>query len=776
MTNKKKLSDKQKEYFAKSKVRDVDGGLLKLYHGSGTKIDAFDENYTGLGNDQYGSGFYFTSDYETALGYTEATRRGVDGKEIGKLGGEDSPNVIEAYINVTKPFIIDGNEYPNLSGIKFSTEQARAIIEKFPSISSLTIDENPLWSFYEELWSLDELTHEVLKPYAERFVNDYYSQPSLDDLDALFKDYPNELRRAVYDTTENDGVIINFEDGSRHVVAWFPEQIKSTSNLEPVKSKYLNDKASEDSSHKNSNKNTLVVNLFGGPGAGKTTAAHYLVYELKKAGYETEFVGEYAKELIYAENSKLLDGTYENELYIAQEKKRRLDVYNGKVDVIVTDGPIMASAIYYNENELNSDLDKRRFGFALMKYHNQFNNTSILVSRGLDNEYDERGRIHTEEQSIVLDTKNKEFLEKTGMKYKAYDRETLESAVKNVINELEKTNKRKHKEQSATLEDMKNSVSIVEYGRDVLGFSAIKEGRGMMRLEKHDSCKVYPNNTYYRFSTGKGGSIIDFIMEFENVSLKAAIMKVTEYYNSYNPEFLGVDSSFNSKTARFNSDYSIEVPPKDITNRNVYAYLTKTRGISPEVVNEYIDRNILYQDEMKNCVWIGKLDDSILYATKRGTKSNSTYKGDVAGSTKEVGIYFNNKGAKSLVLTESAIDQMSYMTMDPNAQQHSYLSACGAANAESALKIHMRKRKEAKNIKEIIFALDNDEAGETNTLKAAAFIKENYPEIQCYVNIPKGKDFNEDLLQQREYTFSDFVGSEVEGGQLPDESLVTDLA
>ena len=33
-------------------------------------------------------------------------------------------------------------------------------------------------------------------------------------------------------------------------------------------------------------KNTLLINIYGGPGAGKSTAAAGVFYELKKNGYD----------------------------------------------------------------------------------------------------------------------------------------------------------------------------------------------------------------------------------------------------------------------------------------------------------------------------------------------------------------------------------------------------------------------------------------------------------------------------------------------------------
>lgn len=41
---------------------------------------------------------------------------------------------------------------------------------------------------------------------------------------------------------------------------------------------------------------TVIVNLFGGPGAGKTTCAWEIAAELKKAGLVVEYVSEVAKD------------------------------------------------------------------------------------------------------------------------------------------------------------------------------------------------------------------------------------------------------------------------------------------------------------------------------------------------------------------------------------------------------------------------------------------------------------------------------------------------
>ena len=54
-------------------------------------------------------------------------------------------------------------------------------------------------------------------------------------------------------------------------------------------------------------KSTIVVNLFAGPGAGKSTGAAYIFSKLKMAGVDAEYVTEFAKDKTWEENQKVLN-------------------------------------------------------------------------------------------------------------------------------------------------------------------------------------------------------------------------------------------------------------------------------------------------------------------------------------------------------------------------------------------------------------------------------------------------------------------------------------
>lgn len=96
------------------------------------------------------------------------------------------------------------------------------------------------------------------------------------------------------------------------------------------------------SSHKESPVHkTIVINAFGGPGAGKTTACLDITSMLRKRGFVAEYVPEYAKELVWDKNFEMLDGSEKNQKNILKEQQKRMDRLMGKVDFIVTDAPLL---------------------------------------------------------------------------------------------------------------------------------------------------------------------------------------------------------------------------------------------------------------------------------------------------------------------------------------------------------------------------------------------------------------------------------------------------
>ena len=92
----------------------------------------------------------------------------------------------------------------------------------------------------------------------------------------------------------------------------------------------------------------IVVNLFGVPGAGKSTGAAYVFSKLKMQGINAELVTEFAKDMVWENNNKVLM----NQEYIFGSQSYRLDRLRDKVDVIVTDCPLFLTAFYNKSSVL----------------------------------------------------------------------------------------------------------------------------------------------------------------------------------------------------------------------------------------------------------------------------------------------------------------------------------------------------------------------------------------------------------------------------------------
>lgn len=136
---------------------------------------------------------------------------------------------------------------------------------------------------------------------------------------------------------------------------------------------------------------TLVVNLFGVPGSGKSTGAAYIFAMLKMNGINAELVTEYAKDKVWEDNAEV----FRNQAYLFGKQSYRLSRLAGKVDVIVTDSPLPLS-ILYNEDERLSET----FNQSVMDVFNSYNNINFLLNR--TKPYNPAGRRQTEEESNAL--------------------------------------------------------------------------------------------------------------------------------------------------------------------------------------------------------------------------------------------------------------------------------------------------------------------------------------------------------------------------------------
>lgn len=152
-------------------------------------------------------------------------------------------------------------------------------------------------------------------------------------------------------------------------------------------------------------KQTLVVNLLGGPGSGKSTMASLIFYKLKCDGIDAELVNEYAKQLVWEQSFPKM----KNQIYIFGKQHNKQWMLNGKVDAIITDSPLLLN-VYYDFDQTKGLKD-----LILSEFHNSFNNLNILLKRS--SVYNPNGRTQTEEQAQKVDKELTELLEHENIEY-----------------------------------------------------------------------------------------------------------------------------------------------------------------------------------------------------------------------------------------------------------------------------------------------------------------------------------------------------------------------
>jgi len=146
---------------------------------------------------------------------------------------------------------------------------------------------------------------------------------------------------------------------------------------------------------------TKIINLYGGPGTGKSTTAASLYAYMKGLGWSVELVREYAKDVVWSGNtSELVD-----QMWISANQARRIGIIYGKVDYIITDSPILLGCAYTNRDK-NPMLYE-----SIIERHKSYNNIEIFLKRM--KEYDPNGRVQTYKEALEKDLEISNMLERT---------------------------------------------------------------------------------------------------------------------------------------------------------------------------------------------------------------------------------------------------------------------------------------------------------------------------------------------------------------------------
>lgn len=294
-------------------------------------------------------------------------------------------------------------------------------------------------------------------------------------------------------------------------------------------------------------KKAFVVNLYGGPGIGKSTTALQLVAELKKRGINADYVSEVAKELVYAHAFDKLDGSIENQREILSRQRERLDIIAGNVDVAVTDASLMLNTVYLAEKNSEYTAD-------VLNQYNEYNNFNFYLERDTSTPFEQEGRIHNLEQSIEKDKEILSLLIDNNLEFEHFDR----NDITRMVNEI--TAKFPQKTIGNTAPSVDKPTEEKPRNSNIIGNTPYKD---------------IPDKSYLKIQTSLLPSIEKMLAE-ENIAYsgrktgKTTTITVSEKDYSLLSDFVTAQKAFNDiseKSAKQNSNIIGNTEYKDIPDK-----------------------------------------------------------------------------------------------------------------------------------------------------------------------------------------------------------------
>ena len=142
---------------------------------------------------------------------------------------------------------------------------------------------------------------------------------------------------------------------------------------------------------------TKVINIIGGPGCDKSMLSAAIVLYLHLHGKTVETIPDHAKALVWQHNLEVL----KNQYFVAQRQFEMLNLLDGQVQYLITEGSL-PQALFYNEAYEPNICDVGKTRAQILEWYRQHNNVNILVERG-DKKYVHTGRFQDEEQARNVD-------------------------------------------------------------------------------------------------------------------------------------------------------------------------------------------------------------------------------------------------------------------------------------------------------------------------------------------------------------------------------------
>lgn len=155
-----------------------------------------------------------------------------------------------------------------------------------------------------------------------------------------------------------------------------------------------------------------IINLFGGPGSGKSTTAAFIFSQLKINNISCQYINEYAKDCVYEGRNTVIQN---DQLYILAKQNHKLKMLelSNQAQYAIVDSPLLLSSIY---GGIYNSITKK-FNDYVIELFNSYDNINFFIERN-ETYFETNGRIQKNiQQAKDIDNLIKNFLIKNGIKF-----------------------------------------------------------------------------------------------------------------------------------------------------------------------------------------------------------------------------------------------------------------------------------------------------------------------------------------------------------------------
>jgi hypothetical protein len=340
-------------------------------------------------------------------------------------------------------------------------------------------------------------------------------------------------------------------------------------------------------------------------------------------------------------------------------------------------------------------------------------------------------------------TTSSQQLERTSEEFEPLHRE--------IHRDLERGRRALERSRQEELEKFKTQINLVEYAQSQgYQYSSQSSSRNSAVLAHDNGDKIVVatdtdgHGVYFSVrDDSDNGTIIDFVQNRSNLRLGEVRKELRNWKDE--PRAQGSEFRPREKPQPINSDRLSVI--KAVSKFKVaveHPYLEK-RGISPSILKSDRFIGTVAIDNRGNAIFPHYDGDGLTGFTIK----NDNYQGFSKGGTKSLWSSKPSESDRRLVITESAIDAMSYHQLFADKNPHTRYISTGGTISSSQLDLIKTAMAEMTKIGgEIVIATDNDPAG--NKL-FKTLTKEAPSKSWISRDVPKqGKDWNEILQQTRQ--------------------------